>query len=193
MGMKDQIRVVPDPVLRQKAEKVGEITDEVRQIIEEMRKASLDWERDHPHEMSAAMAAPQLGYSKQIVIVRENNDDKDDASFVALINPTVIRTSSKTKRDYEGCLSVPDIYGMIERPEKATIEATMENGDEVRIKATDGTARVLLHEIDHMNGVLFIDHIRGQKKAFYRLDDDGKLQQLDYSEVENNKSLWGGE
>ncbi|MCL2085388.1 peptide deformylase [Candidatus Saccharibacteria bacterium] len=191
--MKDQIRVVPDPVLRQKAEKVGEITDEVRQIIEEMRKASLDWERDHPHEMSAAMAAPQLGYSKQIVIVRENNDDKDDASFVALINPTVIRTSSKTKRDYEGCLSVPDIYGMIERPEKATIEATMENGDEVRIKATDGTARVLLHEIDHMNGVLFIDHIRGQKKAFYRLDDDGKLQQLDYSEVENNKSLWGGE
>ena len=189
--MKEKIITTPDPVLRRKAEKVAKITDEVKKIISEMRQASLDWENDHPHEMSAAMAAPQLGHSKQIIIVRENSDDKDNATFIALINPTVIRTGGKILKDYEGCLSVPDVYGEISRPEKATIEAKLESGDEVRIKAEGQTARVLLHEIDHLKGILFIDHIKGQRKAFYRLDDKGKLQPLDYAEIENNKDLWG--
>jgi peptide deformylase len=188
--MEKNIRTVPDPLLRQKAEKVREIDGEVKQIIEEMRKASIDWERDNPYEMSAAMAAPQLGHLKRIIVVRENNDDKDDTNFIALINPVVIRTGGKTVKDYEGCLSVPDIYGEIPRPDKVTVEAIMENGEEVRIKAMGGTARVLLHEIDHLNGVLFIDHIKGQKKAFFRLDDKGKLRPLEYEEVEKNKDLW---
>jgi len=189
--MKDKILTVPNEALREKAEKVIEIDDEVKAIIKELREAALDWERDNPYEMTAAMAAPQLGYNKKIIIIRENNESKDDISFIPLINPKVVSTGGKTKTDYEGCLSVPELFGKVERPTKATIEAKMENGDDVRIKTYDQTARVLLHEIDHLNGILSIDHIKGKKDAFYRLDKDGKLQPVDYSQTKDNKELWG--
>ncbi|MDR0887105.1 MAG: peptide deformylase [Candidatus Nomurabacteria bacterium] len=189
--MKDKIIVTPDSILRQKSEEIKKITPEIEEIIAEMRATALDWEKDHPHEMSAAMAAPQLGHLKRVIIVRENNDDKDEKAFLALVNPEVLRVSTKMKKDYEGCLSVPSVYGMVARPDKVTITATLEDGTGVKIKATDGLARTLLHEIDHLDGVLFIDHIRGKKDAFFTLDDKGDLQPLDYSKVENDKTLWG--
>src|SRR5574344_1131934 len=111
--MKEKISIVttPDPRLRQKSAKVTKIDDEVHEIIRKMVKASLDWENEHEFELSAAMAAPQLGYNKRIIIVREDMSDKDNANFVPLINPVVIKTDGKPIEDYEGCLSVPSIYG----------------------------------------------------------------------------------
>ena len=189
-----KIITTPDPRLREKSTKVGMIDDEVLKIIEEMRKLSLDWEKDHPHELSAAMAAPQMGVLKRIIIVRDDMEDKSKASFTALINPEVIKAEGKTVTDFEGCLSVPFIYGKVPRASKVRIKAKLEDGTEVRIKATDELARILQHEIDHLNGVLFIDHIRDDADAFYKMDENGELVPVDYDkEIRDNRELWGDE
>lgn len=87
-----KIITTPDPRLRAKSAKVREITPEVKQIIADMTESSLDWEQKHPYELSAAMAAPQLGVNQRIIIVRDDLDNKDVNTFTALINPEVIRT-----------------------------------------------------------------------------------------------------
>ena len=189
-----KIITTPDKRLREKSEKVRVIDDEILKIIAEMRKLSLDWESKHPYELSAAMAAPQMGVNKRIIIIRDDMEDKKNASFTALISPEVIRTEGKTKTDYEGCLSVPSIYGMVPRATKVKVKAMLEDGTEVRIKATDELARTLLHEIDHLNGILFIDHIKGKKDAFYEMNDKGDLVPVDYdSKIADNEKLWGEE
>lgn len=189
-----KIITTPDGRLREKSEKVRTIDDEVRKVISDMRKLSLDWEKEHPYELSAAMAAPQMGVLKRIIIVRDDMEDKKKATFTALINPEVIRAEGKVKKDYEGCLSVPTVYGMVPRHTKVKVKAKLEDGTEVRIKATDELARTLLHEIDHLNGVLFIDHIKGVKDAFYEMNDKGDLVPVDYDEIiADNEQLWGEE
>ncbi len=188
------IVTTPDPRLRQKSEKVHQIDDETKRIIDEMIASSLAWEEEHEFELSAAMAAPQLGYNKRIIVVREDMSNKDNANFVPLINPVVIKTEGKIIEDYEGCLSVPSIYGKVGRPYKARIKAVTENGEEVRLKATGFLARTLLHEIDHLDGVLFIDHIKDQTDAFYKLNDKGDLEPLNYDKyIKNNKDLFPDE
>ncbi|MBR2831005.1 peptide deformylase [Candidatus Saccharibacteria bacterium] len=190
-----EIITTPDPRLREKSEKVGPIDDEVREVIAEMRRLSLEWEKEHPFELSAAMAAPQMGVLKRIIIVRDDMEDKKNASFTALINPVVVKAEGKVTRDFEGCLSVPTVYGKVPRPHKVRVKAKLEDGTEVRVKATGGLARTLLHEIDHLDGVLFIDHIRDDSKAFYKMNDKGDLEPVkDYEkEIKNNKELWGEE
>lgn len=186
------IITTPDPRLRAKSSRIREIDDEIRQIIADMVESSLAWEKEHPYELSAAMAAPQLGVNKRIIIVRDDLDDKEHNSFTALINPEVIRTEGKVTKDYEGCLSVPEIYGLVGRPHKAKIKAQLENGQEVRLKADGYLARVLMHEIDHLNGILFIDHIKDDPKAFYRMTDKGDLEPItNYeAEIKNNPKLF---
>lgn len=190
-----QIITTPDPRLRARSIKVREITPEIKQVIADMTEASLDWEQKHPYELSAAMAAPQLGVNQRIIIVRDDLDNKDINTFTALINPEIIRTEGKTIKDYEGCLSVPEIYGMVARPDRVKVKATLADGSEVRLKAAGYLARTLQHEIDHLNGVLFIDHIRDDADAFYRMGDDGELKPItDYEgEIKNNPDLWGDE
>ena len=190
-----EIITTPDKRLRETSEKVRVIDDEIRDVIAEMRRLSLEWEKEHPYELSAAMAAPQMGVLKRIIIVRDDMENKDNATFTALINPEVIRAEGKVKTDFEGCLSVPSVYGKVPRPTKVRVKAKLEDGTEVRIKATDELARTLLHEIDHLDGVLFIDHIRDKADAFYRMNDKGELVPIaDYEgEIRDNLELWGEE
>ena len=186
-----EIITTPDPRLREKSEKVGKITPEILDIIEKMRKLSLDWEKEHPYELSAAMAAPQMGINKRIIIIRDDMEDKKKATFTALIDPVILKTEGKTVKDYEGCLSVPSVYGMVPRATKVRVKAKLEDGTEVRIKATDELARTLLHEVDHLDGILFIDHIKNEKDAFFRMNDKGDLEPVDYNkEIKGNKELF---
>lgn len=183
--------IIPDPRLRKKSKKVSSIDDRIHSIIADMVKSSLDWEKEHEFEISAAMAAPQLGYNDRIIIVREDTGDKKHTEFIALINPEIIKNDGKIIKDYEGCLSVPNIYGLVPRYEKTRIKAILEDGNEVRIKATDFLARTIQHEIDHLDGVLFVDHIKNDKSAFFELDEKGDLRPLDYDEViKPNKDLF---
>ena len=186
-----KIITTPDPRLREKSTKVNKITDETHKIVDEMIKASLDWEKKHPYELSAAMAAPQLGINKRVIIIRDDLEDKENQSFTALIDPEVIKTEGKIEKDYEGCLSVPTIYGLVPRPYKARIKAKILDGNEVRIKTTGTLTRTLLHEIDHLDGILFIDHIKDDKDAWFELDKKGDIVPIDYEKrVKNNKELF---
>lgn len=186
-----KIITTPDIRLRKISKKVSTITEETKKIADDMVKASLDWEKDHPHELSTALAAPQIGINQRIIIVRDNLEDKSDTHFTALINPEVIKTDTKTNQDYEGCLSVPFIYGLVTRPNKARIKAKLLDGNEVRIKAEGFLARIILHEIDHLDGILFVDHIKNDEKAFFELDEKGDLIPLDYhAKIKDNPSLF---
>lgn len=188
---KASVIVTPDPRLRKMSTEVEEIDDEVKEIISQMLEASLDWEKEHEFELSAAIAAPQLGFNRRIILVREDLNDKKNNNFIALINPVVIKTEGRILRDYEGCLSVPTLYGKVPRPAKARVKALLEDGKEVNIKTEGFLTRTILHEIDHLNGILFIDHIRDKKDAFYKLDDKGDLVPVDYDKyIKNNKELW---
>ena len=187
---KDNIITLPNPHLRLKSSRVHVLTEETKQLIKDMTEAALDWEDSRPHEISAALAAVQIDNLTRVIIVRNNFDEKSDRTFTALINPEVIKQYGEMVEDYEGCLSVSDVYGKVPRYQLIKIKAMSEEGHEVRLKAEGFLARVLQHEIDHTNGMVFIDHIKDNPKAFFKLDETGELHQLDYETIKNSSILW---
>lgn len=188
---KENIITLPNAHLRQKSVKVHVVTDETRTLVKHMTDASLDWEDSRPHEISAALAAVQIDKLERVVIIRSDFEDKATREFTALINPEIVKLEGEVIEDYEGCLSVNNIYGKVPRHSKIRVKALNIDGHEVRFKAEGFLARVIQHEIDHTNGILFIDHIRDQKDAFYTLDQKGELQPLDYEEhIHKNRILW---
>jgi peptide deformylase len=185
------IITLPNDHLRQRSKKVAIVTDEVKRLIADMEAATLDWEDSRKHEVGVAMAAIQIDQPLRVVIVRNNFDEKKDRGFTAFINPEVTKFAGDIEEDYEGCLSVKDIYGKVPRHTKIRIKAMNLDGKEVRVTAEGFLARVLQHEIDHTNGVVFIDNIKNSPQAFFELLDDGKLEPLDYDkDIKNNKQLW---
>lgn len=188
---KDDIITLPNPHLRHKSARVHVITDEVQQLSDDMIAAALDWEDSRPHEISAALAAVQVDRLERVVIVRADFNDKATREFMTLINPEIIKYEGELIADFEGCLSVKHIYGKVPRYSKVRVKALDLEGNEIRLKAEGFLARVLQHEIDHTNGIVFIDHIRDDEHAFYTLDEKGELQPLDYDEhVAENHLLW---
>ena len=188
---KEDIITLPNPHLREKSAKVAEINDDVLAFIKDMTDAALDWEASRPHEISAALAAIQVDRLQRIVIVRSDFDNKESNEFTTLINPEIVKYEGKLVEDYEGCPSVSNIYGHVPRYSKIRVRATNIEGQEVRFKADGFLARVIQHEIDHTNGIVFIDHIKDSTKAFYTLDDKGELEPLDYdTHIKDNRILW---
>ena len=183
MSLKDLIITLPDKHLRRRSQKVGVITDEVRRVIEDMKAAALDWEASRPHEVGVALAAIQINRPLKIIIVRNDFDNKEDKTFSVFINPQIVKLEGDIEEDFEGCLSVSDIYGKVPRHTKLRMRAQDQNGESVRVRAEGFLARVLQHEVDHLNGTVFVDHIEDQPEAFYKLNDDGKLEKLDYEQV----------
>lgn len=188
---KESIITLPHKDLRKKSVKVHVITDDTIQLVQDMTSASLDWEDSRPHEISAALAAIQIDKLERVVIVRNDFEDKATRDFTALINPEIVKYEGDIIADYEGCLSVSQIYGKVPRHTKVRVKALDLEGNEVRFKAEGFLARVIQHEIDHTNGIVFIDHIKDQTDAFYMLDEKGELQPLDYDEnIRDNRILW---
>jgi peptide deformylase len=188
---KDKIITLPNPHLRQKSKKIHIITPETLKTIDEMTKVALDWENSRPHEISAAISAVQIDHPEKIAIIRSDFDDKKVRDFTALINPKIVKFEGDIVEDFEGCLSVPDVYGKVPRYDKIRVKALDVNGNEVRFKADGFLSRIIQHEIDHVNGIVFIDHIRDRTDAFYKLDEKGELQPLDYAKhIKNNNILW---
>ena len=188
---KEDIITLPHPSLRQKSSRVHVITDETRQLVDDMIKAALDWEDSRPHEISAALAAVQVNRLNRVVIVRSDFEHKETREFTPLINPEIIKYEGELVADFEGCLSVKNIYGNVPRHDKVRVKALDIDGNEIRIKAEGFLARVLQHEIDHLHGKVFIDHIQDKKDAFFTLDSKGELKALDYDkDIANNQELW---
>jgi peptide deformylase len=189
---KEDIITLPNPKLRQRSVKVSDIDANMRQLADDMTSASLDWEDSRPHEISAALAAVQLGSLYRAIVVRSNFDDKEDRDFTALINPEIIKYEGEEVEDYEGCLSVTKgIYGMVKRASKIRVRALDIDGNEIRFKADGFLARVIQHEVDHLNGIVFVDRIRDNHEAFYHLEENGELASIDFNEnIKNNRELW---
>ena len=188
---KDDIITLPNDHLRQKSARVHVVTDDTKQLIADMTSAALDWEDSRPHEISAALAAVQIDRLERAVIIRTDFETKDNREFTTLINPEIVKLEGELVADYEGCLSVRKVYGKVPRWTKIRVKALDETGQQVRFKAEGFLARVIQHEIDHTNGIVFIDHIEGQTDAFYTLDDEGELQPLDYeTHIRDNHDLW---
>lgn len=188
---KEAIITLPHTHLRQKSQRVHVVTNDTRTLIDDMVSASIDWEDSRPHEISAALAAVQVDRLEKVVIIRADFDDKTNREFIALINPEIVKTEGEIIADYEGCLSVKDVYGKVRRHSKIRVRALDAEGNEVRFKAEGFLARVIQHEIDHTNGIVFIDHIKDQSDAFYRLNEKGELNPLDYDQhIKHNDDLW---
>ena len=186
---KDNIITLPNSHLRQKSKRVGLITDDIRNIAEDMISATLDWDDSREHEVGVALAAIQIDRPFRIIIVRNNYEDKNDRSFTIFINPEITKKEGETISDYEGCLSVPNLYGKVKRFSKVRVKALDINGKPFRVTATGYLARIFQHEIDHTNGLVFIDHIKNDEDAFYKLTEEGKLKHLDYKDVKDNPHL----
>ena len=145
------IRVLGDPILRQATTPVREVTEELRVLVDDMFATMY-------HARGIGLAAPQVGRTERLCIV-----DVDDNPLV-LINPEVVEKSGKAKGE-EGCLSIPDIYADVERPKGVTVRALDRHGKEFELEATDLLARCIQHEIDHLDGKLFIDYLSVLKRT----------------------------
>lgn len=190
--MDKKLITLPNPNLRTRSKRVGYIGDETLKLIADMEQATLAWEDSREHEVGVALAAVQIDKLQRVVVIRNDFDNKDDRTFRVFINPEITKYEGEQLLDHEGCLSVKNIYGLVPRYGKVRIKALNEHGKEVRVTANGFLARVFQHEIDHTNGVVFVDHIKDDHDAFFVLDADGKLQPLDYeTEIENNAELWG--
>ena len=178
------IITLPNDHLRQRSRRVTQIDEDTIQLIQEMIDATLDWEANRPNEVAVALAAIQIDKPVRVVIVREDFDNKDNKNFVVLINPEIVKYEGKVEVDDEGCLSVKDVYGKVPRWTKVRVRAIDIKGRQVHFKSTSPfMARVLQHEIDHTNGIMFVDHIAHSENAFTKLMPSSDLQPVPYSKV----------
>jgi peptide deformylase len=188
---KDKIISLPNKHLRQTSASVEKVTAEIKKIVSDMESATISWDKSRAHEIGVALAAVQIDKLYRIVIVKQDYDNKEDHSFTYLINPEIIKLDGDLVEDFEGCLSVPNIYGKVPRYSKVKIKALDINGNEIKLLAKGFLARILQHEIDHTKGALFIDKIKDNPDAFFILNEEGKLIKLDYEkDVKKNSILW---
>lgn len=191
MARKEDIITLPNARLRQRSRRVGLVTGEVRQLVADMQAATLDWEHSREHEVGVALAAIQIDQPYRVVIIRNDFNNKEDETFGVFINPEITKYEGEVVEDYEGCLSIKDIYGKVPRYSKVRVKALDLDGQPITLKAEGFLARVFQHEIDHTKGIVFIDHIKDHKEAFNRLDEEGHLQPLDYEkDIRPNPVLW---
>jgi len=176
MTSKDII-TIPNPLLRQRSKRIGHVDAEIRKLAEDMIAATLDWEDDREHEFGAALAAVQIAKNYRVVVIRDDFDDKDNKSFSVFINPEIVKAEGEPTEELEGCLSVADIYGSVARYPKVKVKALNLDSQPIRVTATGFLARVFQHEIDHTNGIVFVDRIENPRKLF-RLGSDGKFTAL---------------
>ncbi len=144
------IRVLGDPVLRKETAVVENVTDDVRKLVNDMFETMYAAE-------GIGLAAPQVGRTERITVM-----DVEGAKY-ALINPE-ITSGQGSIRGEEGCLSIPDVFGEVDRASNVTVRALNERGEEIEIEGAALLARCLQHEIDHLHGKLFVDYLSVLKR-----------------------------
>lgn len=176
---------IPNKALRTKSKKIGFVDDTIKKLAQDMIETTLDW--DHGSEFGAALAAIQVNVPLKLTVVRNSFDNGEDQEFTSFVNPEIVKQSDETVTDIEGCLSVPGIYGRVKRHKKIKVKALGLDGKPVRLTLTGFAARVFQHEIDHMNGKVFLDHITGTEDLL-EIDKHGKLTPMAVADTANDKS-----
>ncbi|RKD27837.1 peptide deformylase [Caminicella sporogenes DSM 14501] len=139
------IRKNDDPILRKVSKTVDKIDDKIKELIDDMAETMYNAD-------GVGLAAPQVGILKRVIVIDIGG------GLIELINPEILSEKGK-QIDIEGCLSVPNVTGKVERPERVKVKGLDRNGEEVIIEAKGFLARAFCHEIDHLNGILFVDKL----------------------------------
>lgn len=164
------IHTLGDRVLRQPAKRVAKVDDEIRALVREMLQTMYSAD-------GIGLAAPQVAVNKQLVVVDIDPENAATPPLV-LINPQIIRVSKEVATGQEGCLSIPGVYLDVVRPAVLEVSYKDENGRPQKLQANDLLARCILHEMDHLTGVLFVDRVDNalalnqelKKNGFYTKD-----------------------
>lgn len=135
-----------DPILRKRSREVTEFNDKLAQLLDDMRDTLID-------SGGLGLAGPQVGMLRRVALVMD-----DDENIIEIINPEIIAREGENE-NAEGCLSFPDIWGVVTRPEKVTVRAQDRNGNTFEVSGEGMTARCFCHEIDHLDGVCFVDKV----------------------------------
>ncbi len=167
-----QLRYYGDPVLRKRAKPVAEITEAEVQLADQMLMTL------EATGNGIGLAATQVGVLKRLIVVDIGEVDDEVYEPLALFNPEILSSEGEVVAE-EGCLSIPDVTADVKRPERIVVEGINAERESIRIEADGLLARVLLHEIDHLNGVLFIDRISGLKRRLLS-DELLRLQQAEH-------------
>jgi len=149
----------PHPVLKQAAESVDGLNQAIEKLIQDMTDTMY-------HAPGLGLAANQVGVPKKIAVI-DVSTAEEPRNTIVIVNPRIVEISKEAEKAEEGCLSVPDLRTEVERALKVTVEGVDLKGNELKITGEDLLARVLQHEIDHLNGTLFIDRIGRLKRGRY--------------------------
>jgi len=155
-----QIRTLPDPVLRQKAKRVARIDKSVQKLIDDM----IDTLHAEPNR--AGLAAPQVGVPLRVAVI-----EVPEHELITLINPTIMKKEGE-RVVQEGCLSIPGYFGEIKRAEKVKVRARNRDGKEFRLTARGLLAQALEQETEHLDGILYIDHLENPDKLFETVEEE---------------------
>lgn len=158
-----EIVTLPAPILRRKARKVTDFGYELQTFIDDM----VETMREAP---GVGLAAPQVDVSMRVIVVEfgDEEDEEVPLKLYVVVNPEIIRPSNETDTSTEGCLSIPGFVGDVVRPTAVVVKGLNRRGKPVRIKAKGWLARILQHEIDHLNGILFTD----RAERVYELEEE---------------------
>ena len=160
-----KIITYPEKSLSRPSDKVEIIDDEVKQLIQDMGETMFQ-------ESGIGLAAPQVGVNKRILVydarAQNKNDDGSEEQIMALINPEIIQASGSQLSENEGCLSVVDFRADVKRYEQVTVKAQDMDGNLLEFEAHGLMAVIMQHEIDHLDGILFIDRISTLKRTMYK-------------------------
>jgi peptide deformylase len=174
-----KVITLDDERLRQKAKKVNQFTPALKQLAEDMLETMRTYH-------GVGIAGPQIGVMQRIFVAeipasRSGTDEPHPQSGTTyiLINPEIVQCAETLIEGQEGCLSIPTWYGLVERPEWVEVQAQDLNGKKFKLKVDDLLARIFQHELDHLNGVLFIDHITDRQKLWQVLPQEEKVSEAE--------------
>jgi peptide deformylase len=154
-----EVVLMGDPILRAEAEHVTDFDDDLRSLVRDMFETMY-------HAEGIGLAAPQIGVSARVIVIdlRRDGEPDDVPDRLALVNPRVTWQSQDTHKQSEGCLSIPGLEEVVSRPAAVMVEGFDPSGARVAVPADDLFARALLHEIDHLDGILFLDRVSPLKR-----------------------------
>ena len=175
------IVTVPNEILEKPTKKVG-ASEVVGKEIQQLAQNLIDTVLAAKNPIGAGLAAPQIGIGKRVCVVRRffqnpENPDEDLSKEYVLINPKIISSSDETTLGMEGCLSIPDTYGNVARAKKIKVKALNEKGEPVRMSESGFLARVIQHEIDHLDGILFTTKVTGKTYTEAEVDKMNKQRE----------------
>ncbi len=182
-SIKSELICLPHPTLRTPSRKVGLIDQPTIELLAKMIGQAKLWEAGRPHEIAVGLAAVQINQLWRVVIIRRQFDKAEPPTFQALINPRIARTDGPDIEEYEGCLSVPNYYAKIKRPQKIRFEALDLMGQPIVASVSGFLARVIQHEVDHLKGIMTVDRVTNPETAFGQLSSNGQIEPISLATV----------